>query len=583
MFHNNITNHFRETKHRNSNTSNSLSKDLNNSSCKESEDESSPSIKNSSIDYNNILNKKHKRGIIHNISTKPHALTVNQFKEPLPLSLSTLDIIAKIKATKRTLPSSKPITPLKQQRLTFPLIHHSQQQHPPSPAVQQHTITKPTVPTLSQKTLNVINQLKENRKNRFERSSITTQQSQQYEQSNSSFSLRFKYEDLLKEQRELPLPLKYKKLYNSFIDLENTINFNKTQQCSAFQLSFTNIAKSIESANQRRFTLETFAQILYVVPHFYILRWEKKENDYELIIDIPEDHDKRTENIIASFLTDKREEIDFIALQRHFNPLLKKLNHEELEQRKKVFKNILYEKVNEYHKAFLKKMNLNEQTYNPFIIKTWHHAFELDDVGDIEKFKFQPKPQGDGIGVYEKFIKYNDIKSILVNQALEENANTNEDVNSNNSNNNKDDNNPLLQYVSKEFINKLKKKEEAINMSKEIIEYSAKQNSKNEEKEKVKELICQVQNVFICNNKQSIQINDVIEKVLTSSTLIRQTYNNESLRKELFLLEKYFPEWIKIRKHSLLGTLVIIENDINIETYVLNNLNCFLERTLTLP
>ena len=569
MFHNNITNHFRETKHRNSNTSNSLSKDLNNSSCKESEDESSPSIKNSSIDYNNILNKKHKRGIIHNTSIKPHALTATHFKEPLPLSLSTLDIIAKIKANKRTLPSSKPVTPLKQQRLYFPPL---QPQQPPSPVVQ--TTLKPTMPSLSQKTLNVINQLKENRKNRFQRS--TTTQQPHYEQSNSSFSLRFKYEDLLKEQRELPLPLKYKKLFNSFIDLENTINFNKTQQCSAFQLSFTNIAKSIESANQRRFTLETFAQILYVVPHFYILRWEKKENDYELIIDIPEDHDKRTENIIASFLTDKRDEIDFIALQRHFNPLLKKLNHEELEQRKKVFKNILYEKVNEYHKAFLKRLNLNEQMYNPFVIKTWHHAFELDDVGDIEEFKFEPKPKGDEIGVYEKFIKYNDIKSILFNKALEENAHANEDGNSNN----KDDSNPLLQYVSKEFINKLKKKEEAINISKEIIEYSAMQNSKNEEKEKVKELICQIQNVFICNNKQSIQINDVIEKVLTSSTLIRQTYNNESLRKELFLLEKYYPEWIKIRKHSLLGMLVIIENDINIETYVLNNLNCFLERTL---
>ena len=387
--------------------------------------------------------------------------------------------------------------------------------------------------------------------------------------------MRFKYEELLKEQRELPLPLKYKKLYNSFIDLENTINFSKTQQCSSFQLSFSNIAKSIESACQRRFTLETLAQILYVVPHFYILRWEKKENDYELIIDIPEDHDKRTKNIIASYLTDKRDEIDFIALQRHFNPLLKKLNQDELEQRKKVFKNILYEKVNECHKAFLKRLNLNEQMYNPFVTKTWHHAFELDDARDIEQFKYEPKPKGDGIGAYEKFIKYNDIKSILVNKALEENVNGNEDSN------NKDDSNPLLQYVSKEFINKLKKKEEAINMSKEIIEYSAVQNSRNEDKDKVKELICQVQNVFICNNKQSIPINDVVEKVLTSSTLIRQTYNNESLRKELFLLEKYFPEWIKIRKHSLLGMLVIIEKDINIETYVLNNMNCFLERTLT--
>lgn len=75
---------------------------------------------------------------------------------------------------------------------------------------------------LSQKTMEVIQQLKTERKNRFNREPTVERL-----RSESSFSMRFKYEDLLKEERELILPPSYKSLYNSFSELDNTLNIFK--------------------------------------------------------------------------------------------------------------------------------------------------------------------------------------------------------------------------------------------------------------------------------------------------------------------------------------------------------------------
>ena len=74
---------------------------------------------------------------------------------------------------------------------------------------------------LSKKTLECINEIRKERLNRFERIS----NSKEIKRSLSSFSsLRCKYEDLIKEKRELPLPTKYKFLLRAFDNLELTIN-----------------------------------------------------------------------------------------------------------------------------------------------------------------------------------------------------------------------------------------------------------------------------------------------------------------------------------------------------------------------
>ena len=48
-------------------------------------------------------------------------------------------------------------------------------------------------------------------------------------------------------------------------------------------------------------TIETFKQILFIVPHFYIYRWEKSEIDYSLIIDLPDDINERINVILLLF------------------------------------------------------------------------------------------------------------------------------------------------------------------------------------------------------------------------------------------------------------------------------------------
>lgn len=40
-------------------------------------------------------------------------------------------------------------------------------------------------------------------------------------------SLKYKYEDLLQEQRQLPLPMSYKHMLNLFMQLDVSINFLK--------------------------------------------------------------------------------------------------------------------------------------------------------------------------------------------------------------------------------------------------------------------------------------------------------------------------------------------------------------------
>ena len=85
---------------------------------------------------------------------------------------------------------------------------------------------KNEMPTLSDNAKKVIEKLKEERKNRFLRNN--NNESKHFKPSDNSLScLRLKYEELIKDNRELPLPLSYKSLYNSFISLENMINLNK--------------------------------------------------------------------------------------------------------------------------------------------------------------------------------------------------------------------------------------------------------------------------------------------------------------------------------------------------------------------
>ena len=78
---------------------------------------------------------------------------------------------------------------------------------------------------LSGKTLDILNRLKSERKNKFERSPI-----REREKSQSVFSLKFRFEELIQEKRQLILPPTFKNLINLFSDLESTINHYKLKK-----------------------------------------------------------------------------------------------------------------------------------------------------------------------------------------------------------------------------------------------------------------------------------------------------------------------------------------------------------------
>jgi hypothetical protein len=100
---------------------------------------------------------------------------------------------------------------------------------------------------LSQQVLDEINRMRTERKNRFLRESTP----QEKRNNSSSFSMRFKYEDLLKEERELILPPSYKSLYNSFTHLDQTLNFYKFNVNTQRPPTFDEVKYSIESTYKR--------------------------------------------------------------------------------------------------------------------------------------------------------------------------------------------------------------------------------------------------------------------------------------------------------------------------------------------
>jgi len=98
-------------------------------------------------------------------------------------------------------------------------------------------------PELSEKTLKMITELREGRQNNFKKPDIKPKER---DRSASSFSLKFKYEELVKEERELILPTSYKKLLVKFAQLDQTLNFFKISK-SIKVPSFPEIKRSIET------------------------------------------------------------------------------------------------------------------------------------------------------------------------------------------------------------------------------------------------------------------------------------------------------------------------------------------------
>ena len=424
-------------------------------------------------------------------------------------------------------------------------------------------------PKLSAKTLEIMQKLKEERKNRFDRPDNDYKKFR----SDSSFSdIKYKYEELLSKPRELRLPIKYKNIYQSFLSLEQTICLNKIREKNQLN-TFDNIRNSVENVTKHSFNMKTLQQILYIVPHFYILKYiEKKNNttfnindelskDYDLLIDIPKDYDEReSKNYPGDF--------DFLSINYYglkseeFCPCERTLNIKESMKRKDIFKNILNKIVNVYHDKYLKRKKINPG-FDPLIEKTWYHGFDPDEeCEDIPLFEIPLPPSKSS--VFQETIMKNDIRNEIMKDALSMiNKPNNEDKASQNLNLNNNNNNitpPKNKYVSQKFLEKIRAKEKANNIIKEINNYNQYHNSKKDMSAIYKEILIQMKTKLILN-KKSMELKNISESVLNSSSTIKESIIDEENMAEIIckLCEKY-KEFISLKKHSSLGRVVVLEN-----------------------
>ena len=362
-----------------------------------------------------------------------------------------------------------------------------------------------------------------------------------------------KIDELKKKKIELQLPLKYKVLLRSFIELDSIINHFKTIKSNK-TINLNRISNSIESSFKHRFNLDIFRQILFIVPHFFIIKWIKnfENNDFDLLIDIPKDIEKRSKSF--THLTKK----DLFAnITKNFAPEYKILSNNILNQRKETFKKILLEIVNLQHEKYLKKNKI--ENYDPYIIGSWHKNFDIENIRDIPKFEIESKPKK--INYYQHCIINNDIKKKLIEKALNDDKEIIENKYT-----------ILEKYCSKDFINNLRKKEEAIKISNEILKFSQNHHEKQELSKCIPNLIIQIQSLCLLHKKESWNISELISKLLTIKN-INNFFNQNNILNYIKILIKIFPNWIKLIGHSYYGEIVLIDLNIEIRKEIIPKIN----------
>ena len=409
--------------------------------------------------------------------------------------------------------------------------------------------------------MEIIKQLHEKRKNRFDRQNNT----EKIYNSRSSFStLHLKYDELISEKRELRLPVKYKELINAFNSLEHIINLNKIK--NTFQLNtLENIKIGIESMTHHTFNMKILKQILYIVPHFYIIKYiRKSENktfklnddeiskEYDLVIEIPFDYQKRMEK-------NYEKDFNFLSINyykeddKNFISYKCPLSNAILEKRKEIFKNILNLIVNNYHTKFLQKSKIKVK-FNPLEQKTWYHKFDPDtECEDIPLFSI-PEPSTQS-PVFENTILKNDLKKEIMNSDIAMLVDDKKEENKKNETNKIGN-----KYVSQSFLNKIKAKERANSVINEIHNYNLYNNSLKDMNNIYKEVIYQTKTVLM-TNKNIHQLKDVAEQVLNSSQVIKDNFND--VKKMMDIIKKLCnknKEIINVINHSYLGPVVVLVN-----------------------
>ena len=426
---------------------------------------------------------------------------------------------------------------------------------------------------LSEKTQEVIKNIKKYITNKFLNENKDNNSNQNYFRNSSFSNLHLKYSELLQPSRELRLPVIYKKLYEFFIILENTINRNKLSNKNNLN-TFNNIKEIIRNYSKHNFNVNILKQILYIVPHFYILKYTNNnknlstfslstniDKNYDLLIDIPSDFNERMQK-------DYPKDFDFLTINYYsdgkngkFEPIMRSLTDNEMKQRNQIFLNILNCIVSEYHIKFLKENNILIK-FNPLKQKIWHHEFDPDKCPDVPFFEFPSPPEYKSIFV--ETINKNDIKTQLSSIKYEDNLIKGDSAGSFQSSASK--------FVSEEYIKKIRAKEQASNIVKEINQFNYYYNLKKDRNKMIKDMLMQIKTLLM-THKRSLGLNELSELILNSNREFKDFFVNvQNLNKIIINFTKQYSGFIKVSNHSRLGDIVVLLNNEYIIPDSFNNL-----------
>ena len=415
-------------------------------------------------------------------------------------------------------------------------------------------------PKLSLKTFEIIQKIHEEKKNQFNKQSNTDKL---YNNLNSSYNLHLKYDELLSTKRELRLPIKYKELLNTFNHLEQIINLNKIKNQSELN-TFDKIKINIESMTNNKFDINIFKQILYIVPHFYIFKYinsnkfqetfslnENLDRNYDLLIDIPNDFSERIKKNYSNdfnFL-----EINYCSqASDSFTPIMTSLTEKEMNIRKSIFHNILNYIVNDYHSKYLKENKIKIK-FNPLTQKTWHHNFDPDKYCKAIPLFDLPSPP-EYKCVFVETINKNDIKNQISSIKYDEIKSSTKVSSSSAS-----------KFVSEDYIKKIRAKEQALNIVKEINNYNYYYNYKNDKNKMIKNMLLQMKTLLM-THKSSLELNVLSDLIINSDRAFKDFFENtQKLNQVIINFSKNYEGFINISNHSRLGPIVVlINNEYNI-------------------
>ena len=320
--------------------------------------------------------------------------------------------------------------------------------------------------------------------------------------------LKYKYQELISKPRQLRIPLKYKEIYQLYKSLENFISLTKINKKINYN-TFTNLRKYYEEVIKVKFTIYNFKQILYVVPHFFIIKFIKIDTDKETVFNIIDKEYKNFDFIIDipknyKELQEKHfpEDFNFLSLfyytekSINYEPLTYPLDHQSLEERNNIFLNSLILIVKRYHDQFLIREKIL-CLFDPLIEKTWYHSFDVEnECGDIPIMEFPPPKEE--ISVYEKEIKDINKHNFIMREVIEKTL-KDKDMSIKK---------PKNKYISQEFYNKIKRKEEVKNITNELSEYQSNRDNKNDICNFYVNMLVQIKTILLVN-KQSLTLNTI--------------------------------------------------------------------------